>query len=63
MDASLLYRRVITHFKEEGDIATALSLLWKYVLTMLDCVLHKKQLEMDKITAKIEEKVEEKVSD
>ena len=43
MEASLLYRRIITHFKDDQDIAHSLSMLWKYVLTMLDCVLYTKQ--------------------
>ena len=61
MEASLLYRRVIKIFKDDQEIALALSMLWKYILTMLDCVMYKKKQEIEKINNTIEKKVAEKV--
>ena len=61
MEASLLYRRVINIFKDDPEIALALSMLWKYILTMLDCVMYKKKQEIDKINNTIDKKVAEKV--
>ena len=61
LEASLLYRRVITYFKDDQEIALALSMLWKYVLTMFDCVLYKKEEEIGYINNTIDKKVAEKV--
>ena len=61
MEASLLYRRVINIFKDDPEISLALSMLWKYIITMLDCVMYKKKQEIDKINGTIDKKVVEKV--
>ena len=61
MEASLLYRRVITYFKEDQEIALALSIVWKYVLTMFDEVMYEKEQEIAHINNTIDKKVAEKV--
>ena len=61
METSLLYRRIITHFKDDKEISLGLSMLWKYVLTMLDCVLYKSEQELDNFKINIDRKVNEKL--
>ena len=57
MEASLLYRRILNYFKDDKEISLGLSMLWKYIITMLDCVLHKNELELDNFKKRIDEKV------
>lgn len=61
METSLLYRRIITHFKDDKEVSLGLTMLWKYVLTMLDCVLDKNQQEIDNFKLNIDRKVNEKL--
>ena len=62
MEASLLYRRILNHFKDDKEISLGLSMLWKYILTMLDCVLHKNEQELENFKLSIDRKVKDEVT-
>ena len=68
IDASFLYRAVISavrakNFDGSVDIAHSMSLLWKYVMILVDETLYRQQGNHKKLTEKFEEQVHKTVKE
>ena len=62
VEASLLYRRVINQFRADRETQLSLSMLWKYVVSMLDCVLADNQAKVDRVRRFVDKNIDEKVA-